>query len=107
MKGKKHFWRVLATGGLFSLVSISLILIPVMPSTVHASPFSWWRCRQACSTECCGFGDEPPPLEVGGSWYWLRSPEQEKRVVLGLYNRFCIRCHGVDGRGVWDIPDVP
>jgi mono/diheme cytochrome c family protein len=46
-------------------------------------------------------------VEVGGAWYWLRSPEQEKRVVISLFNRYCIRCHGVDGRGVWDIPDVP
>lgn len=46
-------------------------------------------------------------IEFGGSWYWLRSPEQERRVVMNLYNRYCIRCHGVDGRGVWDIPDVP
>jgi Cytochrome C oxidase, cbb3-type, subunit III len=45
--------------------------------------------------------------ETGGTWYWVRSPEQEKRVVMNLYNRYCIRCHGVDGRGVWDIPDVP
>jgi mono/diheme cytochrome c family protein len=37
----------------------------------------------------------------------MRSPEQERRVVMSLYNRYCIRCHGVDGRGVWDIPDVP
>jgi mono/diheme cytochrome c family protein len=37
----------------------------------------------------------------------LRSPDEEKRVVAGLYNRYCIRCHGVDGRGVWDIPCVP
>ena len=44
---------------------------------------------------------------MGGSWYWMRSPDEEKRVVSGLYNRYCIRCHGVDGRGVWDIPDVP
>jgi mono/diheme cytochrome c family protein len=42
-----------------------------------------------------------------GTWYWLRSPEQEKRVVMSLYTRYCIRCHGVDGRGIWDIPDVP
>ena len=35
------------------------------------------------------------------------TPEEEKRVVMGLYNRYCIRCHGVDGRGVWDIPGVP
>ena len=26
---------------------------------------------------------------------------------MNLFNRYCIRCHGVDGRGVWDIPDVP
>jgi hypothetical protein len=45
--------------------------------------------------------------DTGGTWYWLRSPEQERRVVMNLYNRYCIRCHGVDGRGVWDIPDVP
>jgi len=36
----------------------------------------------------------------------MRSPDQEKRVASGLYNRYCIRCHGVDGRGVWDIPGV-
>lgn len=42
-----------------------------------------------------------------GTYYWVRTPEQEKRVVMNLYNRYCVRCHGVDGRGVWDIPDVP
>jgi hypothetical protein len=46
-------------------------------------------------------------VETGGSWLWVRSPEQERRVVMNLFNRYCIRCHGVDGRGVWDIPDVP
>lgn len=37
----------------------------------------------------------------------MRSPDQEQRIVMSLYNRYCIRCHGIDGRGVWDIPDVP
>jgi mono/diheme cytochrome c family protein len=46
-------------------------------------------------------------LDTGGQWYWMRSPEQERRVVMSLYNRYCIRCHGVDGRGIWDIPCVP
>jgi hypothetical protein len=49
----------------------------------------------------------PPPADFGGTWYWMRSPEQERRVVMSLYNRYCIRCHGIDGRGVWDIPCVP
>jgi mono/diheme cytochrome c family protein len=44
---------------------------------------------------------------VDGEWYWLRSPDQEKRVVSGLFNRYCMRCHAADGRGVWDIPGVP
>jgi mono/diheme cytochrome c family protein len=37
----------------------------------------------------------------------LRSAAEEKKVMMGLYNRYCLRCHGVDGRGVWDIPKVP
>ena len=52
-----------------------------------------------------------PPGQIetlnGGAWHWMRSPEQEKTVVMSLYNRYCIRCHGVDGRGVWDIPGFP
>jgi mono/diheme cytochrome c family protein len=35
------------------------------------------------------------------------APEEEKKLTIGLYNRYCIRCHGLDGRGVWDIPKVP
>ena len=33
--------------------------------------------------------------------------EEQQKVIIGLYNRHCIRCHGLDGRGVWDIPKVP
>jgi mono/diheme cytochrome c family protein len=55
--------------------------------------------------EC--LGDGHIDTMNGGYWLWMRSPEQEKVVVLSLYNRYCIRCHGVDGRGVWDIPGVP
>lgn len=51
--------------------------------------------------------EEPTELPTAGSWYWMRSPEQEQRVVANLYNRYCLRCHAIDGRGVWDIPDVP
>ena len=42
-----------------------------------------------------------------GAWYWMRSPEQERQVVMSAYARYCVRCHGIDGRGVWDIPGVP
>jgi tRNA A-37 threonylcarbamoyl transferase component Bud32 len=27
--------------------------------------------------------------------------------IRDLYNRHCLRCHGLDGRGVWDIPGAP
>jgi hypothetical protein len=63
--------------------------------------------RRACKHgRCDGDGTEYID-DFEGTWYWLRSPEQEKRVVMSLYNRYCVRCHGVDGRGIWDIPDVP
>jgi mono/diheme cytochrome c family protein len=51
--------------------------------------------------------EDHPLLESGGTWYWLRSPEQEKIVMAGLFNKYCMRCHGSDGRGIWDIPGVP
>jgi mono/diheme cytochrome c family protein len=63
-------------------------------------------CRQHHQYHNPGPGDISD-VETGGTWYWMRSPEQERRVVMNLFNRYCIRCHGVDGRGVWDIPDVP
>jgi mono/diheme cytochrome c family protein len=63
-------------------------------------------CHEHALTYAPGPGDISN-LDTGGLWYWMRSPEQERRVVMNLYNRYCIRCHGVDGRGVWDIPDVP
>jgi Cytochrome C oxidase, cbb3-type, subunit III len=63
-------------------------------------------CRQHDQYYSPGPGDISN-ADTGGVWYWMRSPEQERRVVMNLFNRYCIRCHGVDGRGVWDIPDVP
>ena len=59
-----------------------------------------------CGRSCAPHGDGMDS-DVGGYWLWMRSPEQERVVVSGLFNRYCIRCHGIDGRGVWDIPGVP
>ena len=60
-----------------------------------------------CGHAHCGPKQCTVAMESAGEWYWMRSPDQEQRVVMGLYNRYCIRCHAIDGRGVWDIPDVP
>ena len=69
----------------------------------QAGPWrSWFKHR----AERCGDGNGDG-VEVGGTWQWLRSPDEEQRVVASIFNRYCIRCHGVDGRGRWDIPDVP
>ena len=61
----------------------------------------------ACGHSGCAPDQCLVPSGGVGEWYWMRSPDQERRVVMALYNRYCIRCHGIDGRGVWDIPDVP
>jgi hypothetical protein len=106
MKVKNYFRRrVVAAGGLCGLLCASVALIPATPRHVAAAPFSWWRHHHTC--EASAPDEEVPGGELGGSWYWMRSPEQENRVVMALFNRYCVRCHGVDGRGVWDIPDVP
>jgi hypothetical protein len=63
----------------------------------------WWKREHRHQTPCATC----PPAVGEGEWYWMRSPEEEKQVVMGLYARYCIRCHAVDGRGVWDIPGVP
>lgn len=108
MKAKNRIWRRLfATAGLCTLLSAGFALIPVAPPARGASPRSWWALRHTCCEPACVYEEEPPSVEVGGTWYWLHSPEEEKRIMAGLFNRYCIRCHGVDGRGVWDIPGVP
>jgi hypothetical protein len=63
------------------------------------------RGKNGCGPDGCV--ERPPIEDAGGVWYWMHSSDQEKRVVMGLYNRYCIRCHGVDGRGVWDMPRIP
>ena len=67
----------------------------------------WWCGFRSRAAHECPDGECDLCNGVAGTWYWLRSPDEEKRAVAALYNRYCIRCHGVDGRGVWDIPDVP
>jgi hypothetical protein len=113
MKLNSGRWRwTLATGGICTLLLSGLVLITTGVQDLHAgSWFSWGRCHgsDGCGKGCVG-GECPSANgvdELGGTWYWLHSPEEEKRITMGLYNRYCIRCHGVDGRGVWDIPGIP
>lgn len=98
---------LLVCGGLYSAASARLEASPLdrPPAWCNGGESPWACDKGCCNKRSCDTGcrDE----EMDGEWYWVRSPDQEKRVVMGLYNRYCIRCHGVDGRGVWDIPDVP
>src|SRR6516225_7961617 len=108
MKANNRFWRrLIAIGGTFVLFVATSVLISGPERALGGSHVGWLPNRPCCTDSFAGEGEEPPSSEVGGAWYWLRSPEQEKRVVMSLFNRYCVRCHGVDGRGVWDIPDVP
>jgi hypothetical protein len=98
--------KLILTGGLGTLLCGGLFWGSGAPAECRASFLDrLFGHHTASSGPACSEGESFG--EVGGTWYWLRSPDEEKRVVAGLYNRYCIRCHGVDGRGVWDIPGVP
>ena len=98
---------VVRTAAAGLLLGAGALLFQIPANEAHAQLLSR-RCRQGCSTD--GAQCIPGNLlteEPGATWYWMRSPEQEKAVVMGLFNKYCIRCHGVDGRGIWDIPGIP
>jgi hypothetical protein len=80
----------------------ALAVAAAVAGHARAGLFSGWHWGKGCDVPC-----GPPPDDLGGTWFWLRSPEEERRVIAGLYNRYCVRCHGIDGRGVWDMPGVP
>lgn len=88
-------------------VLMAVLTIAVAGKVADADGFLMQLC-QRCTT---GYDNRNThPIASGsfaGDWHWVRSSTQERRVVVALYNRYCVRCHGVDGKGVWDIPDVP
>jgi hypothetical protein len=101
----KRSGRIPAFGSIFAVVAAVVILGVSARPTLGGD--HWWH---GLFHDCFGKCDIPPGqinTMNGGEWMWLRSPEQERVVVMSLYNRYCIRCHGVDGRGVWDIPGIP
>ena len=108
MKATARFRRwVAAAGALSLLLAAALLGVMAAARDAQAGWFSHWGSHNGCGKGGCGCNDGPPTDDIGGTWYWLRSPDEEKRVVTGLFNRYCTRCHGVDGRGIWDIPGVP
>jgi hypothetical protein len=86
-----------------------LVLMALTTVDTQAGILKFFHWRSECR-DCAG-GPVTSDFEMtegqAGTWFWVRSAEQEKQVVTSLYNRYCIRCHGVDGRGIWDIPNVP
>jgi hypothetical protein len=104
MKGKNCYRRYVfgATGAL--VLGLTLVLGAVATRDLWA----WGVNRTGCCPPGLGCGAGLQSCgEPGGTWYWVRSPDEERRVIIGLYSRYCIRCHGVDGRGALDIPAVP
>src|SRR5215471_13260117 len=99
---------VVRTAAAGLLLGAGALLFQIPANEANAQQLLSRRCRQGWSTggaQCIEgnlLTEEP-----GATWYWMRSPEQEKAVVMGLFNKYCIRCHGVDGRGIWDIPGIP
>jgi mono/diheme cytochrome c family protein len=99
---------IAAIGSLGIALLAALSLAAVLPRQAMAGwPWIEKHNHPVCGHPVCGPHRCLAPYGWAGQWYWMRSPDQEQRVVMGLYNRYCIRCHGVDGRGVCAVPDVP
>jgi len=98
---------VLRTGACGLLLVGTLVMFQSPTDKLIAGPFGGGHWRHGRSGEAQCIEGNLLTEEPGATWYWMRSPEQEKTVVMGLFNKYCIRCHGVDGRGIWDIPGIP
>src|SRR5260370_38646045 len=78
-------WRcVLAIAGLFTTVGCLAIVLSDSQLAQGGQHSSSCSTSRAFSGESAGRGEEPHSLEVGGAGHRLRSPEQEKRVVISL-----------------------
>jgi Cytochrome C oxidase, cbb3-type, subunit III len=96
----------LDTRAICGLLLGSLAIAVAATQDAEASP-PWWKWGHGRAGGAPHCACTPGEGDVGGTWHWVRSPDEEKRVVIGLFNRYCVRCHAVDGRGVWDMPGVP
>ena len=98
---------IAAIVGLGMGLSAASTMVLAPPSEARAGWF--WKAKHppACGHHRCPADHCLAPAGWAGQWYWMRSADQEQRVVMSLFNRYCIRCHSIDGRGVWDIPDIP
>ena len=106
MRANKRFGQGLLLAGGFgvaALAALAWVAAATPDANAEFTLLGWLN--HCCGQPGCAGG--APYGEWEGTWYWLRSPDQEQRTVNALFNRYCIRCHGVDGRGVWDMPDIP
>jgi hypothetical protein len=103
----------LGASGFLTLLVVLAALVTLGAASSRAGWFDSWFFNHCKNPGCSGCGGPGCVIEhqwvgePGGTWYWLRSPEEERKAIIGLYNLYCIRCHGGNGRGVWDIPGVP
>lgn len=108
MRGIRTIRRVTFAASLQVALAVALCFIP------NARAEScWWKRSRACrcdngvaSQHCV---DTNPMFDAPrrGTRHSSNSREEEQAVAASLFNRHCIRCHGVDGRGVSDIPGIP
>jgi cytochrome c553 len=97
--------RYLFRPGLCTALSLAVAvivghaLLGSRSTEAQAGPWHWFHPHH---------DDGGPPVDgVGQDWLWDRSPDLEQVVVASLYNRYCMRCHGSDGRGTWNMPRLP
>jgi hypothetical protein len=97
----RYFWGLTGAGTAgFALA----VVVATLGTTGRSSRADGLHSKHEHTAACA---PRPAPVVGEGNWMWVREPEQERRVMASIFNRYCIRCHGADARGVYDVPDIP
>src|SRR5262249_30029685 len=90
-----------STSAVRGLAVVLLFATGLTPTFLPSADAGWHWFSRGHAPGNDGTACPPSSIDVesDGSWYWMRSPDEERRGVARFYTRYCIPGHGHDRRG--------